>query len=99
MTTYREGLKGSVLISLLQARLKMAYKTKTLGFECPSWTLSALETKLKDLRGSRVEYPAMPTGEEPSKAVEEVADAEKNPDGVGGADVGENAAGEEGATP
>ncbi|MFS7955693.1 hypothetical protein Hanom_Chr07g00645631 [Helianthus anomalus] len=60
MTTYLEGLKGSLVISLLQARLKMAYEAKTLGFECPSWTLSAWETKLKDLRGSLGEYPAKP---------------------------------------
>ncbi|KAJ0821024.1 hypothetical protein HanPSC8_Chr16g0715131 [Helianthus annuus] len=51
MTTYREGLKGSVVISLLQARLKMAYEAKALGFECPSWNVSAWEAKLKDLGG------------------------------------------------
>ncbi|KAJ0710611.1 hypothetical protein HanOQP8_Chr09g0314341 [Helianthus annuus] len=35
MTSYREGLKNFVVISLLQARLKMAYEAKSLGFECP----------------------------------------------------------------
>ncbi|MFS7903919.1 hypothetical protein Hanom_Chr01g00029841 [Helianthus anomalus] len=99
MTTYREGLKGSVVISLLQARLKMAYEAKTLGFECPSWNVSSWETKLKDLGGSPVEYPAKPAGEEPSKVAEEAADAEKNPDGDGGVDAGGNAVGEEGAAP
>ncbi|MFS7953583.1 hypothetical protein Hanom_Chr07g00620461 [Helianthus anomalus] len=99
MTTYREGLKGSVVISLLQARLKMAHEAKTLGFECPSWNVSAWEAKLKDLGGSPVEYPAKPTGEEPSKVVEEAADAKKNPDGDGGEDAGENVACEEGVAP
>ncbi|MFS7962802.1 hypothetical protein Hanom_Chr08g00730781 [Helianthus anomalus] len=33
MASYREGLKNSVVISLLQARLKMAYEAKALGFE------------------------------------------------------------------
>ncbi|MFS8026855.1 hypothetical protein Hanom_Chr16g01491591 [Helianthus anomalus] len=37
MVSYREVLKSSVVISLLQARLKMAYEAKTKGFECPSW--------------------------------------------------------------
>ncbi|MFS7890181.1 hypothetical protein Hanom_Chr00s000007g01615741 [Helianthus anomalus] len=99
MTTYREGLKGSVVISLQQARLKMAYEAKTLGFECPSWNVSAWEAKLKDLGGSPVEYPAKPTGEEANKVAEEAANAEKNRDGDGGEDAGGNAAGEKGAAP
>ncbi|KAM0070151.1 hypothetical protein Hdeb2414_s0001g00009951 [Helianthus debilis subsp. tardiflorus] len=37
MASYRESLKGSVVISLLQARLKMAYEAKTMGLESPSW--------------------------------------------------------------
>ncbi|KAJ0917954.1 hypothetical protein HanRHA438_Chr05g0212011 [Helianthus annuus] len=41
MASYREGLKSSVVISLLQARLKMAYEAKALGFECPSWNVDA----------------------------------------------------------
>ncbi|KAJ0454898.1 hypothetical protein HanIR_Chr15g0745171 [Helianthus annuus] len=36
MSSYRDGLKGSVVVSLLQARLRMAYEAKALGFECPS---------------------------------------------------------------
>ncbi|KAM0070828.1 hypothetical protein Hdeb2414_s0001g00017811 [Helianthus debilis subsp. tardiflorus] len=36
MNSYQEGLKGPVMISLLQARLKMAYEAKVVGFECPS---------------------------------------------------------------
>ncbi|MFS7962600.1 hypothetical protein Hanom_Chr08g00728551 [Helianthus anomalus] len=41
MATYRESLKGSVVISLLQARLKMAHEAKALGFEWPSWNVDA----------------------------------------------------------
>ncbi|KAJ0668972.1 hypothetical protein HanPI659440_Chr17g0695711 [Helianthus annuus] len=103
MTTYQEGLKGLVVISLLQARLKMAYEAKALGFEFPSWNVSAWEAKLKDLGGSLVEYPTKPACEEPSKGAEEAADAgrdvEKNPNGDVGADVGGDAAVEEGAAP
>ncbi|KAJ0494793.1 hypothetical protein HanRHA438_Chr12g0568581 [Helianthus annuus] len=103
MNTYREGLKGSVIISLFQARLKMAYEAKAMGFECPSWNVNAWEAKLKDLGGNPVEYPAKPAGEEPSKAIEEAADAggdaEKNPDGDAGAGAGGDAAVEEGVAP
>ncbi|KAM0041688.1 hypothetical protein Hdeb2414_s0011g00369221 [Helianthus debilis subsp. tardiflorus] len=97
-TSYREGLKGSVVISLLQARLKMAYEAKTLGFECPSWDVKAWEAKLRDLGGSPVEYPAKLAGEGPSKAAEEVADAEKNPGGDAGAGA-DGVVVEEGAAP
>ncbi|KAM0039796.1 hypothetical protein Hdeb2414_s0012g00386181 [Helianthus debilis subsp. tardiflorus] len=41
MASYREGLKSPVLISLLQARLKMAYEATVAGFECPTWTIKA----------------------------------------------------------
>ncbi|MFS7930172.1 hypothetical protein Hanom_Chr04g00341001 [Helianthus anomalus] len=37
MASYREGLKVFVVVSLLQARLKMAYEAKAMGFKCPSW--------------------------------------------------------------
>ncbi|KAJ0467920.1 hypothetical protein HanIR_Chr14g0690721 [Helianthus annuus] len=36
MASYQEGLKSSVVIYLLQAKLKMAYEAKAMGFECPS---------------------------------------------------------------
>ncbi|MFS7945114.1 hypothetical protein Hanom_Chr06g00520201 [Helianthus anomalus] len=55
VNTYREWLKGFVVISLLQARLKMAYEAKAMGFECPSWNVNAWEAKLKDLEGNPVE--------------------------------------------
>ncbi|MFS8001468.1 hypothetical protein Hanom_Chr13g01190701 [Helianthus anomalus] len=68
MVSYRESLNGSVVISLLQARLKMAYEAKDLGFECPSWNVEAW---LRELGGNLMEHPAKPIVEEPAK----VADA------------------------
>ncbi|MFS8025979.1 hypothetical protein Hanom_Chr16g01481551 [Helianthus anomalus] len=41
VASYRESLKNYVVISLLQARLKMAYEAMALGFECPSWNIKA----------------------------------------------------------
>ncbi|KAJ0836230.1 hypothetical protein HanRHA438_Chr16g0764611 [Helianthus annuus] len=38
MASYRESLKNSVVISLLQARLKMAYEAMALGLQCPLGT-------------------------------------------------------------
>ncbi|MFS7997323.1 hypothetical protein Hanom_Chr12g01140391 [Helianthus anomalus] len=70
MVSYRESLKGSVVISLLQARLKMAYEDKAMGLECPSWNVEAWEAKLRDLGGNPVEYPAKPVVEEPIKVVD-----------------------------
>ncbi|XP_035843479.1 uncharacterized protein LOC118490202 [Helianthus annuus] len=58
MVSYRESLKSSVVISLLQARLKMAHEAKALGFECPSWDVGAWETKLKNL-GDTSSKPAI----------------------------------------
>ncbi|MFS8008631.1 hypothetical protein Hanom_Chr14g01275041 [Helianthus anomalus] len=83
----------------LQFEQDMTTYREALGFECPSWIVSAWEAKLKDLGGSRVEYPAKLAGEEPSKAANETTDAEKNPDGDDCADAGGNVVGEEGAAP
>ncbi|KAM0024603.1 hypothetical protein Hdeb2414_s0022g00617701 [Helianthus debilis subsp. tardiflorus] len=107
MSSYRDSLKASVVISLLQARLRMAYEAKALGIECPSWDVKAWEAKLQDLGGHPVAHPAKHVGEDPPKAAEEVAnagdDTEKNPKGDAernaGEDTGGDAAGEEGAAP
>ncbi|KAF5803674.1 hypothetical protein HanRHA438_Chr06g0283221 [Helianthus annuus] len=96
MNTYREGLKGSVVISLLQSRLKMAYEAKAMGYECPSWNVNAWEAKLKDLGGNPVEYPAKLVSEETSKVAKEVADAGGDAKKDAGADADE-ATVEEGA--
>ncbi|KAM0061492.1 hypothetical protein Hdeb2414_s0004g00136761 [Helianthus debilis subsp. tardiflorus] len=89
MASYREGLKSSVVISLLHARLKVAYEARAMGFECPSWNVDAWEAKLRDLGGNPVELPAKPVVEEPSQAAEKVVDA--------GDDAGRNAGGDAGA--
>ncbi|MFS7930606.1 hypothetical protein Hanom_Chr04g00346221 [Helianthus anomalus] len=68
MISYREGLKSFVVISLIQARLMMAYETRAAGFECPTWTIDAWEAKLKDLGGNPMEYPAKPEVGESSKS-------------------------------
>ncbi|KAJ0846928.1 hypothetical protein HanRHA438_Chr15g0730431 [Helianthus annuus] len=103
MSSYRDSLKASVVISLLQARLRMAYEAKSLGFECPSWNVKAWEAKLQDLGGHPVAHPSKHAGEESSKAAEEVVNAgdgaEKNPEGDAGADAGKEVADQEGAAP
>ncbi|KAJ0783552.1 hypothetical protein HanLR1_Chr01g0021641 [Helianthus annuus] len=36
MISFREGIKNSAVVSLLQARIKMAYEAKETGLECPA---------------------------------------------------------------
>ncbi|MFS7978357.1 putative mRNA splicing factor SYF2 [Helianthus anomalus] len=91
MNSYRECLKGSVVISLLQARLKMAYEARALGFECPFWNVASWEAKLKDLGGNPVELPAKPVVEESSKAAEIEVDAGGDAENDAGADPGAGA--------
>ncbi|MFS7917321.1 hypothetical protein Hanom_Chr03g00187641 [Helianthus anomalus] len=85
MASYREGLKNSVVISLLQARLKMAYEAKAMGFECPSWNVEAWEVKLRDLGGNPVDMK--PIAEEPAKVAEKVVNANADAGNDAGADV------------
>ncbi|KAJ0886682.1 hypothetical protein HanRHA438_Chr09g0382261 [Helianthus annuus] len=103
MATYREGLKGSVVISLLQARLKMAHEAKALGFECPSWNVDVWETKLKTLGGHSNEHPVKSAAVGSSKAMEELTgagdEAEKEVRANPEADAGEYAMIEEGVAP
>ncbi|MFS7997939.1 hypothetical protein Hanom_Chr12g01147891 [Helianthus anomalus] len=89
MAFYWEGLKGSVVISLLQAKLNMAHEAKAMGFKCLSWNIEAWEAKLRNLGGNPVEHPAKPVVEEPAKAAEKVVDADagKNAGGDAGADA------------
>ncbi|XP_021991059.1 uncharacterized protein LOC110887798 [Helianthus annuus] len=95
MVSYRESLKSSVVISLLQARLKMAHEAKTLGFDCPSWDVGAWETKLKNLGGTS----SKSTVDEPSKTVEKATDAEKDTEADPKTDVAESTMDQEGTTP
>ncbi|MFS8025989.1 hypothetical protein Hanom_Chr16g01481661 [Helianthus anomalus] len=95
MVSYRDGLKGSVAISLIQARLKMAYEANAMGFECPSWNVKAWEAKLRDFGGNPMEHNAKPMVEEHAKVAEKVvdtdADAGKNVGGDAGTDAGADA--------
>ncbi|MFS7951954.1 hypothetical protein Hanom_Chr07g00601331 [Helianthus anomalus] len=91
MASYREGLNDSVVISLLQARLKMTYEAKALGFECPSWSVEAWEVKLRDLGGNHVDYPAKPVAEQPDKVAEKVVDADVDAGNDAGGDAGADA--------
>ncbi|KAM0017760.1 hypothetical protein Hdeb2414_s0027g00691651 [Helianthus debilis subsp. tardiflorus] len=97
MISYREGLKSSVVTSLLQARLKMAHEAKTLGFDCPSWDVDAWETKLRSLGGN----PVKPAAEGSSKAVGKPTgasgEAERDIQADPETDAVENAMNEEGA--
>ncbi|KAJ0496589.1 hypothetical protein HanHA89_Chr13g0501521 [Helianthus annuus] len=114
MASYRESLKNSVVISLLRARLKMAYEAMALDFQCPSWDIKAWEAKLRDLGGNPVEPPAKSTVEEPAKVPDASAPKDAGGDAGGnaggedaadhaernaGGDTGGDAAGEEGAAP
>ncbi|KAJ0430124.1 hypothetical protein HanHA300_Chr17g0665411 [Helianthus annuus] len=90
MASYREGLKGSVVISLLQARLKMAYEARATGLECPSWNVEAWEAKLRDLGGDPVKPHVKPAVEEPTKAADADADAVKDAGGNADGDAGDN---------
>ncbi|MFS7968365.1 hypothetical protein Hanom_Chr09g00796571 [Helianthus anomalus] len=96
MNSYWEGLKGSVVISLLQARLKMAYEAKAMGFECPTWNIDAWEAKLKNLGGNPVEYPSKPEAGASSKVAEVAAKAcgEAGKDPMVEADAGAGVDGE-----
>ncbi|KAJ0898713.1 hypothetical protein HanRHA438_Chr08g0359941 [Helianthus annuus] len=100
MASYRESHKNSVVISLLQARLKMAYEARALGFECPSWNIKAWEMKLKDLGGNPVEPPSKPAAEEPEKVDDAgaIKDAGKDAADEAGINAGEDTM-EEGAAP
>ncbi|KAJ0726132.1 hypothetical protein HanPI659440_Chr12g0466791 [Helianthus annuus] len=91
MSSYSEGLKSSIVISLLQARIKMAYEAKAKGFECLSWNVDAWEAKLSDLGGNPVEHPAKPLAEEPSKEAGKVTDASGDAEKDAGADPGRGA--------
>ncbi|MFS8024708.1 hypothetical protein Hanom_Chr16g01466551 [Helianthus anomalus] len=75
MASYWEGLKSSIVIYLLHARLKMAYEAKALGFECPSWNVDAWEMKLRGLASNPVEHPTKSAVEGSSKATEKLTEA------------------------
>ncbi|KAF5756539.1 hypothetical protein HanRHA438_Chr17g0826161 [Helianthus annuus] len=85
MISFREGIKNSVVVSLLQARIKMAYEAHETGLECPSWPVDSWVAKLKELGGNPVPHPAKAGARETSKAAEVVDKAGEKKD------VGEDA--------
>ncbi|KAJ0692518.1 hypothetical protein HanPI659440_Chr15g0586901 [Helianthus annuus] len=58
MVSFREGIKASAIVSLLQARIKMAYEAKETGLVCPAWPVDSWVAKLKELGGKAVPLPA-----------------------------------------
>ncbi|MFS7945234.1 hypothetical protein Hanom_Chr06g00521791 [Helianthus anomalus] len=96
MTSLRDGLKNSAVVSLLHARIKMAYKAKNAGFECPAWPVDSWVAKLKDLRGSPMPHLVKSRTGEPSKVAEVVVEAgDKAEAGVDAGDDGARKAGED----
>ncbi|KAJ0583426.1 hypothetical protein HanRHA438_Chr05g0207541 [Helianthus annuus] len=87
MINFREGIKTSAIVSLLQARIKMAYEAKETGLVCPSWPIESWVAKLKELRGKAVPLPS--EAGESSKSAEVVDQAGDKKDA--GADAGEDA--------
>ncbi|KAJ0667105.1 hypothetical protein HanPI659440_Chr17g0674151 [Helianthus annuus] len=96
MISFRDGVKNSAVVSLLQARINMAYKAKDAGFECPTWPVDSWVAKLKDLGGNPVPYLTNSGAGEPSKAAEAAVEAgEKVEAGAdAGADAGQDAGGD-----
>ncbi|KAJ0430613.1 hypothetical protein HanRHA438_Chr17g0833771 [Helianthus annuus] len=90
MVSFRDGLKNYAMVSLLQARIKMAYEAKEASFECPFWSVDSWVAKLKDLGGSQVAYPAKSVTGKPSKVTEAAVEASGKTEA--GADAGEGGA-------
>ena len=87
MVSFREGIKASDIVSLLQAHIKMAYEAKETGIVCPAWPVDSWVAKLKELGGKAVPIPA--EAGESSKSAEVVDKAGDKKDA--GADAGEDA--------
>ena len=90
MISFREGIKNSAVVSLLQARIKMAYEARETGLECPAWPVDSWVAKLKDFGGNPVPYVAKSGAGEPSKVAEVAVEAGEKTDA--GADAGQDAA-------
>ncbi|XP_035831977.1 uncharacterized protein LOC118481011 [Helianthus annuus] len=58
MVSFREGIKASAIVSLLQARIKMAYEAKETSLMCPAWPVDSWVAKLKELGGKAVPLSA-----------------------------------------
>ena len=93
MVSFREGIKASAIVSLLQARIKIAYEAKETGLVCPAWPVDSWVAKLKELGGKAVPLPV--EAGEFSKSAEVVDQAGDKKDA--GADAGEDAGEDAGA--
>ncbi|KAM0061405.1 hypothetical protein Hdeb2414_s0004g00135601 [Helianthus debilis subsp. tardiflorus] len=85
MISFREGIKNSAVISLLQAQIKMAYEAKETGLECPAWPVDSWVAKLKELGGNRMPYPSKCGARESSKTAQMVVEAGEKKDAGGDA--------------
>ncbi|KAJ0561593.1 hypothetical protein HanHA300_Chr06g0224731 [Helianthus annuus] len=92
MDSFREGIKNSAVVSLLQARIKMAYEAKEIGLECPSWPVDSWVAKLKELGGKVVSYPAEAGESSKSAEVVDKAGEKKDAGTDASVDAGEDAA-------
>ncbi|KAJ0448886.1 hypothetical protein HanHA89_Chr17g0722151 [Helianthus annuus] len=93
MISFREGIKNSAIVSLLQARIKVVYEAKETGLECPSWPVDSWVAKLKELGGNPVPHSAKAGAGETSNAAEVVDNGgEKDAGKNAGEDAGEDAA-------
>ncbi|KAM0058749.1 hypothetical protein Hdeb2414_s0005g00173771 [Helianthus debilis subsp. tardiflorus] len=90
MINFREGIKTSAIVSLLQARINMAYEAKETSLVCPSWPIESWVAKLKELGGKAVPLPS--EAGESSKSAELADQAGYKKDA--GADAGEDAGAE-----
>ncbi|KAJ0702519.1 hypothetical protein HanPI659440_Chr14g0540631 [Helianthus annuus] len=80
MISFQEGIKNFVVVSLLQARIRMAYEAKETSLECPAWPVDSWVANLKELGGNHVPYPSKSRAGESSKAAEVVVEAEEKKD-------------------
>ncbi|KAJ0482232.1 hypothetical protein HanOQP8_Chr13g0491861 [Helianthus annuus] len=80
MISFQEGIKNSAVVSLLQARMKIAYEAKETSLECPSWPVDSWVAKLMELGGNLVSYPVKAGVGETSKAAEVVDEAGEKKD-------------------
>ncbi|MFS8008798.1 hypothetical protein Hanom_Chr14g01277111 [Helianthus anomalus] len=88
MISFRVGIKKSTAISLMQARIEMAYEVRETGLECPAWPVDSWVAMLKDLGGNHVSYPAKSGVGEPLKAAEVAVEAGEKTEA--GADAGQD---------
>ncbi|KAJ0809795.1 hypothetical protein HanPI659440_Chr01g0019361 [Helianthus annuus] len=91
MVSFQEGIKASAIVSLLQARIKMAYEAKETGLVCPSWPVDSWVAKLKELGSKAVPHPTEAGESSKSAEVVDKAGDKKDAGADAGTDAGEDA--------